>query len=89
MNRDTLIGGGIFKDRETGEIVDVDAMHGAFIEMAELLEFIFNVENGLITLTVKDYTEMPRVVHITWGILKSEREKKRQQQREMMAHHGT
>lgn len=71
-------------------MIDVDFLKSSFIEMAELLEFILNIESGMITISMTEYQSFPRVMLHTWNIYKNELAKKRQHERaQMVNQYGT
>jgi hypothetical protein len=86
---DQFVDGGIHRDEETHEIIDCEYLRRCYDEIEPVLAFIQNVESGMVTITLKEYAELPPVVLVTWGLFKSEINKKRQREnKKMMMQYG-
>lgn len=74
MNPEKFKDGGVLADDNFKE-VNAEDFKRAYYQWAEVLNFLFNVESGLITISVSEYQLLPTPVHVAWNTLKAERAK--------------
>ena len=84
MHGHQFAGGGMFRDQETFEIIDVEYLKQCFYELAALLEFIQNIETGMITVSLTEYSNLPAVALVAWRTYKREKEKKQLKENERL-----